>query len=99
MASQKQIGEGLSARPVSRLVGWLLGRGRETAIPTPMVVRQQLCSDAIEETEANADRNVGGTSPTALRTLDEARAVVHVDDRWTVGALHGPTSLLAPTTR
>jgi hypothetical protein len=88
--------------PVGRWAGGpvgALGRGLETAVRPPMVLRQQFCGDAIEQTKPDADRNVGGTSSATLRALDEARAAVHVDDRWTVGALHGPTSLLAPTTR
>jgi hypothetical protein len=65
----------------------------------PVVFRQQFCGDAIEQPEPDADRNVSRTAPAALRALDQARAVFDIDDRWTVGAWHGPTSLLAPGTR
>jgi hypothetical protein len=76
-----------------------LGRGGEPSVFTPVVFRQEFCGDAIEQPESDADRNFGRSPPAALQALDQAGTVVEVDDGWTVGALHGPTSLLAPTTR
>jgi len=56
-----------------------------------MVLRQQFRGDPVEHREPDADRYVRSSALVTLRTLDQTCAIASLDDRWTVGALHGPT--------